>query len=319
MKIVTIGEILVEIMAVEPGDGFGEPIALVGPFASGAPAIFIDQVARLGVSCAIVSCVGQDDFGAMCIRRLAADGVDVNAIEVDPERPTGSAFVRYCPDGGRSFVFNIRHSACASIRAGQSVRQVIAECTHLHVTGTALFSPAMVELTMEAIAAVRSRGRIVFFDPNARREMLDIPGIRAAFEQVLRNTDLFLPSGDELYLLTEAKGEAVAVSELLGRGVKAVVLKRGSAGASYFDREGQVSVPGLSVEEIDPTGAGDCFAGTFVTCWLQGRAPLAALALANAGGALAVRKKGPMEGTSSMEEVIAFAGAAPTSAGGDEI
>ena len=38
-KIVTIGEILVEIMAVTPGDGFREPIELLGPYPSGAPAI----------------------------------------------------------------------------------------------------------------------------------------------------------------------------------------------------------------------------------------------------------------------------------------
>ena len=43
-KVITIGEILVEIMATEVGDGFLEPIPLVGPFPSGAPAIFIDQV-----------------------------------------------------------------------------------------------------------------------------------------------------------------------------------------------------------------------------------------------------------------------------------
>ena len=36
-KVVTIGEILVEIMATEPGDGFLAPIPLVGPFPSGAP------------------------------------------------------------------------------------------------------------------------------------------------------------------------------------------------------------------------------------------------------------------------------------------
>ena len=38
-KIVTIGEIVVEIMATERGDGFLEPLSLVGPFPSGAAAI----------------------------------------------------------------------------------------------------------------------------------------------------------------------------------------------------------------------------------------------------------------------------------------
>ena len=48
-KLLTVGEILVEIMAVEPGYGFRAPIPLIGPFPSGAPAIFIDQAARLGL------------------------------------------------------------------------------------------------------------------------------------------------------------------------------------------------------------------------------------------------------------------------------
>ena len=47
-KVITIGEILVEIMATTPGEGFLEPLSLIGPYPSGAPAIFIDQVAKLG-------------------------------------------------------------------------------------------------------------------------------------------------------------------------------------------------------------------------------------------------------------------------------
>lgn len=47
-KVVTIGEIVVEIMAVAPGNGFREAIELVGPYPSGAPAIFIDQLAKQG-------------------------------------------------------------------------------------------------------------------------------------------------------------------------------------------------------------------------------------------------------------------------------
>src|SRR5690349_7292135 len=94
-KIATIGEILVEIMALERGDGFCEPLNLIGPFPSGAPAIFIDQAAKLGQPCGIVSCVGDDDFGRVNLDRLKRDGVDVTGIAVDPEAATGSAFVRY--------------------------------------------------------------------------------------------------------------------------------------------------------------------------------------------------------------------------------
>ena len=98
---VTIGEILVEIMATTRGNGFLEPIQLVGPYPSGAPAIFIDQCARIGGSAGIVAAVGDDDFGRINVERLRRDGADVSAISVSPDYPTGSAFVRYRDDGSR--------------------------------------------------------------------------------------------------------------------------------------------------------------------------------------------------------------------------
>ena len=58
-KVVAIGEVLVEMMADEQGEGFREPLHLIGPFPSGAPAIFIDQVAKLGQPCGMISCVGR--------------------------------------------------------------------------------------------------------------------------------------------------------------------------------------------------------------------------------------------------------------------
>ena len=45
-RIMTIGEILVEIMAIERGQSFRAPGTLVGPFPSGAPAIFIGDVGQ---------------------------------------------------------------------------------------------------------------------------------------------------------------------------------------------------------------------------------------------------------------------------------
>ena len=66
-----------------------------------------------------------------------------------------------------------------------------------------------------------------------------------------------MPSGDEIFLFTEAQAEAGAVAELLARGVRNIVLKRMAAGASHFDAEGRTDVSPLPIGEIDPTGTGD--------------------------------------------------------------
>lgn len=306
-KIVVIGEILAEIMADTVGDGFLSPVALSGPYPSGAPAIFIDQVARLGQPGAIVSAVGDDDFGRINLNRLSQDGVDVSAVAVSPDRPTGSAFVRYRPDGARDFLFNIQHSACGVLPKGPAVSKVLNAADHIHVMGSSLSSPEFVALNLSATRDIKARGGSVSFDPNLRPEILGGPGMRQAMQQILQATDLFMPSGEELFLLTEAKEETAAIKELLGSGPGAVVHKLGAQGVRYHDVTGSKTVAGFEVQEVDPTGAGDCFGGTFVSLWLRGMAIDETLTLAAAAGALAVTRRGPMEGACDLDTIRAFA------------
>ncbi|MDW4498877.1 sugar kinase [Sulfitobacter sp. D35] len=305
-KIVVIGEILVEIMADTPGHGFREAQALTGPFPSGAPAIFAAQAARIGQPVAIVSAVGDDDFGRLNLDRLARDGVDVSGVHVDPHRPTGSAFVRYRGDGGRDFVFNIRHSACGHLHDTPAVRSVLASADHLHVMGSSLASPEFVARNMAAAEAVRDHGGTISFDPNLRKEILAAPGMAEAMSRIVSMTDLYLPSGDELTLLTEAQTDVTAIGELLDRGVRAIVHKRGADGAGYHDAHHDLSIPAFEVTEVDPTGAGDCFGATFTALWLRGVPPKSALQTAAASGAHAVTRRGPMEGTADLATLEDF-------------
>jgi sugar/nucleoside kinase (ribokinase family) len=305
-SVLTIGEILVEIMATEKGDGFLEPINLIGPFPSGAPAIFIDQAAKFGQPAAIIGCVGADDFGRVNLDRLRRDGVDVEGVRIDPEMATGSAFVRYRPDGSRAFVYNIKHSAAGAISLDSAAKAVLNRGDHLHVMGTALSSPNIVEVILAAAEAIKARGGTISFDPNLRPEILNLPGLREACEALFRRCDLFLPSGAELYLFTKAKEEKATVREILDRGVRAIVHKRGADGASYYDSKARLTQAGFEVKEVDPTGAGDCFGATFVSCWLRNMPPAQCLAYAAASGALAVTRQGPMEGAASQAELDAF-------------
>jgi D-tagatose-bisphosphate aldolase class II non-catalytic subunit len=303
IKVATLGEVLVEVMAQEVGRGFRRPLRLLGPFPSGAPAIFIDQVAKLGQPCGIVSCVGDDDFGRLNVQRLADDGVDTSSIEVSPEYVTGSAFVRYGPGGDRDFVFNIKNAACGHTRLTDAALELLGGSSHLHVSGSTLFSADIIELTKRAVGLVKENGGSISFDPNIRNDALGDAEMREALEWMLRNCDTFLPSGEELTLLTKAAAPEAAISELLGLGVTCVVVKHGPDGATYYDSTGSVSAGGYRVDELDPTGAGDCFDATFVTCRILGRTAAESLDYANASGARAVGVRGPMEGTSTFAQL----------------
>ncbi|HEY0213363.1 MAG TPA: sugar kinase [Paenirhodobacter sp.] len=305
-KVLTIGEILVEIVATTRGDGFLTEQPLIGPFPSGAPAIFIDQVGRLGTPAAIVSRVGDDDFGQLNLTRLAADGVDTSGVAIAAGESTGSAFVRYREDGSRSFVFNIAHSAYGGLSATPRTRLLFETCTHLHVMGTALTVPGVAALILKALTKIRARGGTVSFDPNLRPELLGAAGLTDTLRQVLRQTDVFLPSGEELFLFTDSRDEATAIAELHALGISTIVLKRGARGASLFDAAGRLDIAPLAVVETDPTGAGDCFGGAFVALWARGEDRATALRYANAAGACAVTRLGPMEGCATRAELDAL-------------
>jgi len=313
-KIVIVGEILAEIMATTLGHGFLEPQPLIGPFPSGAPAIFIDQVGKLGHPAAIVSAVGDDDFGTLNLERLRRDGVDVSAVAIHAGAATGSAFVRYRPEGGRDFVFNMRDSASGRIAATPEAERVLAEAGHLHVMGSGLPVPAVAAMVLKAIPAIKARGGTVSFDPNIRVEMLGDPSAKEIFATVLAATDLFLPSGEEIALFSGIADESEAVASILAAGVGEIVLKRGAAGASHFSAAGATHSPGFVVEEVDPTGAGDSFGATFLVARRLGKSVEVALRYANAAGARTVTVKGPMEGTSSFEELDRFIAATKTGA-----
>ena len=304
---ITIGEILVEIMADSRGNGFLEPIELKGPYPSGAPAIFIDQCARMGGAAGIVASVGNDDFGRLNIERLRADGADVSAISVSDDYPTGSAFVRYRDDGSRDFVFNIAKSAAAQLSLTSEARALIARAGHLHVMGTAFAIPGAWDIMDHAIGTIKHRGGSISFDPNLRKELLGRPDMQERFARLVEIADLLLPSGDELFVAAGLDGEDAAVRSLLAGHASEIALKRGEHGSTFFGADGtRIDCPAFKVEEIDPTGAGDCFGGAYVACRRLGMPAGTALDYANAAGARNVTVRGPMEGAGTRRELDDF-------------
>jgi len=304
---ICVGEILVEIVAATVGDGFTEAQPLVGPYPSGAPAIFIDQCGRIGGAAAMIGAVGDDDFGRVNLDRLRRDGVDVSGVAVDPDWPTGSAFVRYRADGSRDFVYNIATSAAARFGWTEAVAAVAGRAGHLHVMGSALSMPGAWPVIEKALVSVRLRGGTLSLDPNLRKELKYDAETETRFNRLVGQADLLLPSGEELERAAGVEGEATAVARLFERGAKEIVLKRGAEGATCFQPDGtRTDAPAFAVKELDPTGAGDCFGGAYVACRRLGMTVEDALTYGCAAGARNVTVRGPMEGAGTRAELDAF-------------
>jgi tagatose kinase len=304
-KLLCIGEILVEMVAEKVDQSSLEPGNWIGPFPSGAPAILADQAALCGAEVSLVGTVGADAFGDVCLTRLGASGVRLDHITVDEHGTTGVAFVSYRSAGSRSFIFHLADAASGRFRL-TDLDGGLRDLGCVHLMGSSAFSTAAVEAIGEVFDAARARGIRVSFDPNIRSEMLKREEYAHALRRILRGAQLVLASEGELQLLLGNATDAECAATLLAQSAELVVVKRGARGASLFQPgRDEYSVPGLPVDEIDPTGAGDCFGGTFLTLYLKGMDATQALRYANVAGAVAVMQRGPMSGNRPFEDLQA--------------
>lgn len=309
-QVVSIGNMLVEIMRVQLDEPLDQPGSFVGPFPSGDTPIYIDTVARLGREAGFIGVVGDDAFGRLLLNRLQSDGVDCSHVRVIPDNTTGVAFVAYFQDGSRSFIFHWQHAAAGQLAPCDVPANYLAGARWLHLTGCNLaVTDSARQACYRALQSVPGSAR-VSFDPNIRPGALSIQEIRDLCRPALARADVILPSLSEAAMLTGAASDEAGCRQWAAQG-KIVVLKMGAQGCRVFAGGEDVVVPSFPVEEIDPTGAGDSFCAGFTVAVLDGLALPAAARFANAVGALAVTKKGPMEGAPWRTDVEALLAAQP--------
>lgn len=303
-----MGEAIVEIMRKEVDSPLYVADYFVGPFPSGAPAIFIDQVARLGHDASFIGAVGADDFGKCLLDRFQVDGVEATHVAEVEGVATGCAFVTYFSDGERQFIFHIGNSAAG--RLPEITDDMFKGADWLHICGSTLSAgEAMKQACYRACELAANAGARISFDPNLRPELLGgEEALRRVCAPVVNAASLILPSSTEAELLTDTQSAETACRQLLEHGAEVVALKRGSEGCTIFTADDEVSVEAYSVEAVDPTGAGDSFDAACVVGLMENLSLEQIGRLANACGALGATKKGPMEGCAMREDAFELAG-----------
>lgn len=302
--IATVGEILVEFVSHRHNCALEKISEYSGPYPSGAPAIFLNQAARVGASTELIGGVGADGFGRCVLQRLKEDGVGVEGVHVSKDHSTGVAFVSYYDNGDRDFIFHLAGTAADNFDVPPSLLEPAT--TILHVSASSLGAASMRGKIMATVRRVSDAGGWVTFDPNARPELMCDRSTLDAMHEVMERSYCLLPSTSDLQFLYPDLTEDAAVERLLNANAEIVAVKRGAGGVTIVGHGERHDFKGHNVEEVDPTGAGDCFCGTFVSLMSQGVSLFDAGRQANAAGAIAVTRRGPMEGNSSPSEIAGF-------------
>jgi sugar/nucleoside kinase (ribokinase family) len=139
-----------------------------------------------------------------------------------------------------------------------------------------------------------------------RPELLPVDRALTLFSRFLDAADLLLPTASEAHALAGIAEDDQAAQVLLRGRDRILVYKRGAGGCTVYAAGERWDVPGFTVLEVDPTGAGDCFNAAFLVGLVENWNLEQTGRFACAAGALAVTRQGPMEGAPSRKEVEDF-------------
>ncbi len=234
--------------------------------------------ARLGATVELMTCLGEDAFGAWALDLYRKEGVGSRWIGKSARYPTGVGAILVTPDGRNAIVVDIganREMDGAFVES----RSAILDSVSVLLTVT----EAPVAAVAKAVELAHARGKMVVLNP---APAVPLP------EGLLAKVDALTPNGSELATLTGMPAGTVdqassAARDLLRQGARNVVVTLGEDGALVCRAEGSAHVRASRVSVVDTTGAGDAFAAGLAVALGEGRSLEEAAAFAVCCGSLA--------------------------------
>ena len=126
-----------------------------------------------------------------------------------------------------------------------------------------------------------------------------------SLEKVISSSNILLINESESFLLTKEKNIKDAAIALLSMGPEMVVIKKGSKGAELFSDKDHIEIGAFPVTNVvDPTGAGDVFAGAFIASLAAQESSESALLSASASASISIESFGTQKLQNASTEEI---------------
>ncbi|WP_326834661.1 ribokinase [Amycolatopsis rhabdoformis] len=235
-----------------------------------------------GAHTTFVGALGEDDAADLILLSLGGAGVRTDLV-ARTKTPTGTAFVTVSPDGENAIV--VAPGANDRVRIGE------VEAARIAAADVVLAQLEIPLGVVRAAAAARKPGALFVLNAAPSRELPE---------------DLW--AALDVLVVNEHEAADLGGLDLLRDRVPAVVVTLGGEGCLVAERGREsVRVPGIRVDTVDTTGAGDTFCGVLAAGLAQGRPLADAARLACVAGALAVTRPGAQAAVPTADEVAALA------------
>ena len=222
-----------------------------GKILGGAATYIGLSASLLNTTASIISIVG-GDFEHKNLKLLKLKGINTDSIEIIPKGKTFYWKGKYHKDWNKRDTLNTQLNVLADFNPVVSEENKKAEIIvlgnlHPEVQNTVL---DQVNVSEKCIIL----DTMNFWMDNALDELM----------KVIKRVDVIIINDEEALQLSKKDTLFAAANEILSFGPKQIVIKKGEHGAMLFDESRFFTVPAFPVKKvIDPTGAGDTFAGGF--------------------------------------------------------
>ncbi|MBN9201376.1 MAG: sugar kinase [Microbacterium chocolatum] len=263
-------------------------------------------LSRLGVSTAWISRLGNDPFGELILRELAAEGVATVTV-TDTQRPTGFMHKHRRTTLAATVTFWRAGSAASALSPSDVPDELIVDADLLHLTGILPgLSDTACEAALHAAHVARASGTAISFDINHRSKVWTGRNPRAIYLELIRLADVVFAGEDEAALVVEGSTPAELANALHNLGPNECIIKLGAAGAISRVGSDTLAQPAFPVDAIDTVGAGDAFVAGYLSARLDEASPADRLARGALAGALACLTTGDWEGAPTRAELASL-------------
>ncbi len=216
----------------------------------GGSATYAAMTASVFAPVRVVAVVG-DDFPEYVLVAMQGRGIDTRGIE----RASGKTF-RWAGRYDQDLVHRTTLDTQLNVFADFRPRLPDA----YRDTPLVLLGNIHPGLQLDVLEQIRSPRLVVADTMN-----FWITGEPSLLASMLKRIDVLIVNDEEARQLSGIHNIRRAARDILARGPKRLVIKRGEHGALLFDEDGVFAAHGFPLEdEVDPTGAGDSFAGGFL-------------------------------------------------------
>jgi len=253
--------------------------------------------AKLSGKSIMIGRVGKDIFGNDLRDNLKKNGVDVSAVSIDDNRPTGTALITVDENAENTIIIIPGANGAVADRELEVLDTVLTDTSILML---------QLEIPLETIVSAAKQAKKqnakVLLDPAPAQELPD---------ELLELCDYITPNETEAKILTgieisNTNDAKRAAEELKRRGAKAVIIKMSSKGSFLFDGMEEIMYPAFAVRPVDTVAAGDAFNGGLAAAFSEEKPLIEVLQWANAAGAISTTKPGAQPSMPSRQELLEF-------------